>query len=88
MLQLRDGVHADMNNSQGEDHEDGADSGDEESMNHDEISKKIDDLKSCPLEEGELQIISLGKRRYGNFVTFDKILPDIVLCFCFILCEA
>ncbi|KAK6145756.1 hypothetical protein DH2020_019625 [Rehmannia glutinosa] len=61
MLKLRDGIDADINDSGNADHEDGADSGDEECMSHDEISKKIDELKSCPLEAGELQIISLGK---------------------------
>lgn len=59
MLQLRDGVDGDVNDSSGV-QEDGADS-DGESMSHAEISKKLDDLKSCPLEDGELQIVSLGK---------------------------
>ncbi|KAL3621829.1 hypothetical protein CASFOL_034315 [Castilleja foliolosa] len=36
-------------------------SGDEECMSHEEISKKLDDLKSCLLEEGELHVITLGK---------------------------
>ncbi|KAL9140489.1 hypothetical protein ABFS82_14G040500 [Erythranthe guttata] len=78
MLQLRDGVDADMNDGGDEDHEDGADSGDEESMNQDEINKKIEDLKSCPLEEGELQIISLGKivKDSGNFQNERFIWPE------------
>lgn len=65
MLQLRDGTDADINNSasgsgSGE-HEDGVDWGDEECMSHDEIKKKIEDLNSCSLEDGELQIIALGR---------------------------
>lgn len=59
MLELRDGVDGDVNDPSGV-HEDGADS-DGESMSHAEISKKLDDLKSCSLEDGELQIVSLGK---------------------------
>ncbi|KAL0392542.1 UNVERIFIED_CONTAM: histone H3-lysine(4) N-trimethyltransferase ATX1 [Sesamum radiatum] len=68
MLQLRDGVDAGMNGTGSGEHEDGADSGDEECTSQDEISKKLEDLKSCPLEDGELQIISLGKARNGNIV--------------------
>ncbi|KAL0322693.1 UNVERIFIED_CONTAM: histone H3-lysine(4) N-trimethyltransferase ATX1 [Sesamum angustifolium] len=56
MLQLRDGVDAGVNGSGSGEHEDGADSGDEECTSQDEISKKLEDLKSCPLEDGELQI--------------------------------
>ncbi|KAK4422058.1 Histone-lysine N-methyltransferase ATX2 [Sesamum alatum] len=61
MLQLRDGVDAGVDCTRSGEHGDGADSGDEECTSHDEISKKLEDLKSCPLEDGELQIISLGK---------------------------
>lgn len=60
MQQLRDGVDGDVNGNRSGENEDGADS-DGESMSHDEILKKLDDLKSCPLENGELQIVSLGK---------------------------
>ncbi|KAI3459724.1 hypothetical protein Pfo_016387 [Paulownia fortunei] len=75
MLQLRDGVNADSGSG---DHEVGADSGDEECMSHDEISKKLDDLKNCPLEAGELQIISLGKivKDSGNFQNERFIWPE------------
>ncbi|KAL3623078.1 hypothetical protein CASFOL_031894 [Castilleja foliolosa] len=41
-------------------------SGDEECMSHEEISKKLDDLKSCLLEEGELHVITLGKIVQGH----------------------
>ncbi|GER40803.1 histone-lysine N-methyltransferase ATX1 [Striga asiatica] len=61
MLQLRDGVDTDMDNGKSVDAEDNEGSGDDECMSHEEISKKLLDLKSCPLEDGELHIISLGK---------------------------
>lgn len=59
MMQLRGSADGDVNDSRSGDYEDCADS-DGESLNLDEISKKIDDLKSCRLEDGELQIVSLG----------------------------
>ncbi|KAL6571201.1 hypothetical protein OROHE_002844 [Orobanche hederae] len=78
MLQLRDGTDADANDSRSRYQEDGACSGDEECMSHEEISKKLDDLKSCPLEEGELHILSLGKivKDTGNFQNERCIWPE------------
>ncbi|KAH6778423.1 trithorax-like protein 2 [Perilla frutescens var. hirtella] len=77
MLQLRDGIDGDANDSRSGEHEDGADS-DGESMSHDEISKKLDDLKSCALEDGELQIVSLGKivKDSSNFQNERFIWPE------------
>ena len=60
MQQLRDGVEGDVEDNRSRENEDGADS-DGESISHDEILKKLDDLKSSKLEDGELQIVSLGK---------------------------
>ncbi|KAL6526707.1 hypothetical protein OROGR_015797 [Orobanche gracilis] len=75
MLQLRDGTDADANDRY---QEDGACSGDEECMSHEEISKKLDDLKSCPLEEGDLHILSLGKivKDTGKFQNERCIWPE------------
>ncbi|XP_057779288.1 histone-lysine N-methyltransferase ATX2-like [Salvia miltiorrhiza] len=77
MQQLRDGVDSDANDNRSGENEDGADS-DGESMSHDEILKKLDDLKSCPLEDGELQIVSLGKivRDSSNFQNEKFIWPE------------
>ncbi|CAA0819888.1 Histone-lysine N-methyltransferase ATX2 [Striga hermonthica] len=61
MLQLRDGVDTDMGDGKSKDAEDDEGSGDDKCMSHEEISKKLLDLKRCPLEEGDLHIISLGK---------------------------
>ncbi|KAK4489122.1 hypothetical protein RD792_004916 [Penstemon davidsonii] len=61
MLQLRDGVETYNNDSGSGEHENGSDSSDEECLSHDDIRKKLEDLKNCPLEAGELQVISLGK---------------------------
>ncbi|KAL3829250.1 hypothetical protein ACJIZ3_018052 [Penstemon smallii] len=61
MLQLRDGFQTDNNHIGSGEHEHGADSGTEECLIHDEIRKKVEDLKNCPLEAGNLQVISLGK---------------------------
>lgn len=69
MMQLRDGADGHVNDSRSGDYEDCADS-DGESLNQDEINKKLDDLKSCRLEDGELQIVSLGKSR--KFTHVDK----------------
>ncbi|XP_073137741.1 histone-lysine N-methyltransferase ATX2-like isoform X2 [Henckelia pumila] len=60
MLQLRDGGEAD-NNDIGSGEQEYTDSGDEECLSHEEISRKLEDLKSCQLESGELQVIKLGK---------------------------
>lgn len=89
MLQLRDGVDTDMNDNGSGEHDDGADSGGE-CMSHDEICKKLDDLKSCPLEAGELQIVSLGKSCYGNnnIVTLTKVCLIYYYTCCFLLCQA
>lgn len=67
MLQLRDGIDADMNDAGSGEHEDGADS-DGECMSHGEINKKLEDLKSCPLEAGELQIVTLGRSFCSNII--------------------
>ena len=60
MQQLRDGVDRDVKDNRSGVNEDGAHS-DGESLSYDEILKKLDDLTSCKLEGGELQIVSLGK---------------------------
>lgn len=76
MVQLRDGIDADMSEAGNGEHEDGADSGGE-CMSQNEINKKLDELKSCPLEAGELQIVTLGK------LSVYERLPDTSLCFRF-----
>ncbi|GFQ04380.1 histone-lysine n-methyltransferase atx2 [Phtheirospermum japonicum] len=78
MLQLQDGIDVDINDSRSRDNENGTGSGDEECMSHEEISKKLDDLKSCPLEEGELHVITLGRivKDTGNFQNERFIWPE------------
>ncbi|KAG6422852.1 hypothetical protein SASPL_113234 [Salvia splendens] len=77
MQQLRDGVDRDVKDNRSGVNEDGADS-DGESLSYDEILKKLDDLKSCKLEDGELQIVSLGKivRDSNNFRNEKYIWPE------------
>ncbi|XP_047983094.1 histone-lysine N-methyltransferase ATX2-like isoform X1 [Salvia hispanica] len=77
MQQLRDGVEGDVEDNRSRENEDGADS-DGESISHDEILKKLDDLKSSKLEDGELQIVSLGKivRDSSNFQNEKYIWPE------------
>ncbi|XP_042066795.1 histone-lysine N-methyltransferase ATX2-like isoform X1 [Salvia splendens] len=77
MQQLRDGVDGNVKDNRSRENEDGADS-DGESISHDEILKKLDDLKSSKLEDGELQIVSLGKivRDSSNFQNEKYIWPE------------
>ncbi|XP_042065047.1 histone-lysine N-methyltransferase ATX2-like [Salvia splendens] len=77
MQQLRDGVDGDVKDNRSGVNEDGADSGGE-SLSYDKILKKLDDLKSCKLEDGELQIVSLGKivRDSSNFQNEKYIWPE------------
>ncbi|XP_073053542.1 histone-lysine N-methyltransferase ATX2-like [Primulina eburnea] len=81
MLQLRDdgeSREADNNDSGSGEQDDGADSGDEECLCHEEMSRKLEDLKSCQLESGELQVISLGKlvKETDNFRNERFIWPE------------
>ncbi|KAL3621646.1 hypothetical protein CASFOL_036558 [Castilleja foliolosa] len=78
MLQLQDGIDADTNDSRSEDNEDGTGSGDEECSSHEDISKKLDELNSRPLEEGELHVITLGNivKDTGNFQNERFIWPE------------
>ncbi|XP_047981760.1 histone-lysine N-methyltransferase ATX2-like isoform X2 [Salvia hispanica] len=77
MQQLRDGVDRDVKDNRSGVNEDGAHS-DGESLSYDEILKKLDDLTSCKLEGGELQIVSLGKivRDSSNFQNEKYIWPE------------
>ncbi|KAL1561344.1 histone-lysine N-methyltransferase ATX2-like [Salvia divinorum] len=77
MQQLRDGVDGDVKDNRSGENEDGADS-DGESISHDELLKKLDDLKSSKLEDGELQIVSIGKivRDSSNFQNEKHIWPE------------
>lgn len=60
MLQLREGFANNQNNNGSAELEHCVDLGDEDPLSHDDISAKFEDLRSCPLEAGELQVISLG----------------------------
>ncbi|XP_075512041.1 histone-lysine N-methyltransferase ATX2-like [Primulina tabacum] len=78
MLQLQDSGEADNNDSGSGEQEYGADSCDEEGLSHGDISRKLEDLKSCKLESGELQVISLGKlfKDSNNFQSERFIWPE------------
>ncbi|KAG8369538.1 hypothetical protein BUALT_Bualt14G0023900 [Buddleja alternifolia] len=80
MLQLRHGVEPDINysNNIGKEHKIGIGLGDQECMSLDKIQKKLEDLKSCPFEVGELRVISLGKivKDSGNFQNERFIWPE------------